>query len=259
LGRRVDFEIKDKVAFLTFNRPEKRNAIDDIAVAELKEYFDRAGSDENIRAIVFEGEGSAFSAGADLEYLQKLSGFSAAANLDDSSALKDFLLDVYRSRKLTCAVVRGPAIAGAFGLVLACDIVIASEKAKFGFTEVKIGFVPAIVLNFALRKLRESDVRELVLTGKILDASAALRVGLFSQIVPDNEIAPFTAQFLKDFIAGTSAKAVSLTKEILAEVREMRLDEALKYATTMNVAARATDDFQKGIKSFLNKERLEWQ
>ncbi len=259
MGKRVDFEIRDKVAFLTLNRPEKRNAIDDIAVSELTDFFGSANSDDGVRAIVFRGEGSAFSAGADLEYLHKLSQNSSSANFEDSCALKDFLLEVYRSRKLTCAVVRGPALAGAFGLTLACDIVIASDKARFGFTEVKIGFVPAVVLNFAARKLRESDVRELVLTGKIIEASSALRMGLFSQIVPDSEIEAYSRQFLKDFISGTSPVAVALTKQILSDIKEMPLDEALRYSSAMNVTARSTEDFQKGVKSFLNKEKLEWQ
>ncbi len=258
MGSRVNLEIRDRVAYLTMNRPEKRNAIDDISVSELTEYFRQMDADDAIRAIVFRGAGSAFSAGADLEYLQRLSRNSSAANFEDSCSLKDLLLQVYRSRKLTCAVVRGAALAGAFGLTLACDIIIASEKAKFGFTEVKIGFVPAIVSNFALRKLRESDVRELVLTGKIVDASAALRFGLFSQIVPDSEIESYASQFLKDFVSGTSPRAVALTKEILSEIREMHLDEAMKYSTAMNVVARSTDDFRKGVRSFLNKEKLEW-
>lgn len=259
MGKRINFEIRDSVAYLTMNRPDKRNAIDDVAVTELADSFTTADHDERVRAIVFRGEGTAFSAGADLDYLQRLSKNSSSANLEDSRRLKDFLLTVYRSRKLTCAIVRGPALAGAFGLTLACDVIFASEKAKFGFTEVKIGFVPAIVLNFALRKLREPDVRELVLTGKIIGASSALRIGLFSQIVPDNEIEASARKFLADFVAGTSAKAVALTKEILSEVIEMRLDEALEYSTAMNVAARSTDDFRRGVDSFLKKEKLEWK
>lgn len=259
MGKRVDLEFRDRVAYLTMNRPEKRNAIDDVAVVELTESFKRAESDDKVRAILFQGEGSAFSAGADLDYLRRISENSSSANLEDSCMLKDFLLDVYRSRKLTCALVRGPALAGAFGLTLACDVVFASEKAKFGFTEVKIGFVPAIVLNFALRKLRESDVRDLVLTGKIIDASSALRIGLFSQIFPDNEIESQVREYLGNFVTGTSAGAVALTKEILSEVTEMRLEEALKYSTAMNVAARSTDDFRKGVNAFLNKEKLEWK
>ncbi len=259
MGKRVDFEIRDKVAYLTFNRPEKRNAIDDVAVAELDGFFAEADADQSVRAIVFCGEGTAFSAGADLDYLQMLARNSSTANLDDSCALKDFLLGVYRSRKLTCAVVRGPALAGAFGLTLACDVILASEKARFGFTEVKIGFVPAVVLNFALRKLRESDVRELALTGKIIDAAEAVRIGLFSSVVPDEEIARRAEQFLGNFVSGTSSKAVALTKDVLSGITEMGLEEALKYSSAVNVIARSTDDFGKGVRSFLNKEKLEWE
>lgn len=185
---RVNFVIKDKVAFITLDRPEKRNAMDSAMVAEIAKDFGEANAREQVRAIVFRGEGSAFSAGADLDYLLTLSRNSQSANLADSEALMNLLLEIYKSEKLICAVVRGPALAGAFGLVLACDIVFASEKAKFGFTEVKIGFVPAIIVNFALRKLRECDVRRLALTGSILDAAEAMRIGVISGIIEDSEI-----------------------------------------------------------------------
>ncbi len=258
MGTRVVVETKGKVAYLTMNRPEKRNALDDVAVAELTEGLNLAEQSPDVRAIVFRGEGPAFSAGADLDYLQKLSRNSPDANLQDSRMLKDLLLGVYRSKKLTCALVRGPALAGAFGLVLACDMVFASEKAKFGFTEVKIGFVPAIVLNFALRKLRESDVRELVLTGKIIDASAALRTGVLLQLHPDDEVESQLGSFLDEFSVGTSANAIAMTKELLSEVPDMSIEKALEYSAAINVEARATDDFRKGVNSFLKKEKLEW-
>ncbi len=258
VGNRVDIQISGKVAYLTMNRPEKRNAIDDVAVAELTEGLRTAEESTEVRAIVFRGEGRAFSAGADLEYLERLSRNTPDANMRDSQMLKDLLLGIYRSRKLTCALVRGPALAGAFGMVLACDLVFASEKAKFGFTEVKIGFVPAIVVNFALRKLRETDVRELALTGKIVDASAALRMGLFRQIIPDDEAESLLGNFLYEYSTGTSAAAVAMTKGLLSEVREMDLEKALEYSAATNVEARATDDFRKGVNSFLRKEKLEW-
>ncbi len=258
MSERVNFAVRGKVAYLKMSRPEKRNAIDDVAVAELRRYFEQANSDEAVRAIVFEGEGSAFSAGADLEYLMKLSSNTSAANFEDSCALKNFLLEVYRSPKLVCAVVRGPALAGAFGLVLACDIVFASEKAKFGFTEVKIGFVPAVVANLALRKLREVDVRRLVLTGRVIGAEEAQRIGLISEVIEDSAIETRTDEFFREFVTGTSRGAVSLTKEILSEVRDMSLDEAMKYSAMLNVVARSTEDFQKGVNSFLNKKQMEW-
>ncbi len=258
MSKRVACELRGKIAYLKMNRPEKRNAIDDIAVEELTRYFNDANSNEDVRAIVFEGEGSAFSAGADLDYLMRLSKNSSSANFEDSCALKKFLIDVYSSSKLVCSMVRGPALAGAFGLVLACDMVFASEKARFGFTEVKIGFVPAVVVNLALRKLREADVRRLVLTGQIVGADEALRIGVISEVVEDSAIELRVDEILSGFVAGTSRKAISLTKEILSEVKDMTLEQAMRYSAMMNVAARSTEDFQKGVNSFLNKTQVEW-
>lgn len=259
MGKRVDFLVRDKIAYLTLNRPEKRNAIDNFAVEELTTYFKEADSDKSVRAIVFGGKGPAFSSGADLDYLLKLSGSSHAENLEDSMAIKNLLLSVYTSRKLVCAIVRGTALAGAFGLILSCDIIFASEKAKFGFTEVKVGFVPAIVMKMALRKITEPNVRRLVLTGKVIDAAEALRIGLITEIIDDNKIEEHAEHFLREFVAGTSKRAVELTKEILSQVKDLTLEDALKYGAMMNAKARSTEDFKKGLEAFLNKKHLEWE
>ncbi len=259
MGKRVDFSIRGKIAYLTLNRPEKRNAIDNFALEELTDHFTEADSNENVRAIVFSGRGPSFSSGADLDYLLKLSKSSSSENLEDSMAMKNLFLSVYVSKKLVCAVVRGPALAGAFGLVLSCDIIFASEKAKFGFTEVKVGFVPAVVMKMALRKMTEPNVRRLVLTGKIIDSNEALRIGLISEIIDDKEIEAYTENFLNEFSANTSKKAVELTKEILSQVKDLTLADALKYGAMMNAKARSTDDFKKGIDAFLNKKHLEWE
>jgi len=259
MGGRVDFLVKNKIAYLTLNRPEKRNALDDLAVKELAAFFKEADSDKDLRAIVFRGKGPVFSSGADLDYLLRVSQSSRSENLEDSMAMKDLLLSVYLSTKLVCAIVRGAALAGAFGLILSCDMIFASEKAKFGFTEVKIGFVPAIVMKMALRKMTEPNVRQLVLTGRIIDADEAVRIGLISQIIDDNEIEARAADLLEDFVTGTSKTAVELTKEILLQVKDLTLEDALKYGAMMNAKARSTVDFKKGIEAFLNKKHLEWE
>jgi methylglutaconyl-CoA hydratase len=259
MGKRVEFALKDKIAYLTLNRPEKRNAIDDLAVKELTSYFNEADSDKKVRAIVFGGKGPAFSSGADLDYILRLSQGSQSGNLDDSMALKSLLLSVYVSKKLVCAVVRGPALAGAFGLVLSCDIIFASEKAKFGFTEVKVGFVPAVVMKIALRKMTEPSARRLVLTGNMIDSAEALRIGLISEIIDDDKIETYTENYLKEFVKATSKKAVELTKEVLSQVKDLTLGDALKYGAMMNAKARSTEDFKKGIEAFLNKKHLEWE
>jgi methylglutaconyl-CoA hydratase len=259
MGERVDFRVRDRVAYLTLNRPEKRNAIDNLAVKELTAFFKEADSDKKLRAIVFGGKGPAFSSGADLDYLLRLSQSSQSENLEDYMAFKDLLLSVYMSTKLVCAIVRGAALAGAFGLILSCDVIFASEKARFGFTEVKLGFVPAIVMKMALRKMTEPNVRWLALTGRIIDADEALRIGLISEIINDNEIEIRVADFLKEFVSGTSIRAVEFTKEMLLQVKDLTLEDALKYGAMMNVKARSTEDFKKGIEAFLNKRHLEWE
>jgi methylglutaconyl-CoA hydratase len=259
VGKRVDFAIKNKIAYLTLNRPEKRNAIDNLAVEELTTYFGDADSNKSVRAIVFSGNGPAFSSGADLDYILRLSKGSQSENLDDSMSLKNLLLSIYVSKKLVCSIVRGPALAGAFGLVLSSDIIFASEKAKFGLTEVKVGFVPAVVMKIVLRKMTEPNARRLALTGKIIDAVEALRIGLISEIIDDNEIDSHVQNFLKQFVTGTSRKAVELTKEILSQVKDLTLGDALKYGAMMNAKARSTEDFKKGIEAFLNKKHLEWE
>ncbi len=259
MGKRVDFFVRGKVAHLFLNRPEKRNALDNLAVEELTTYFNQANLDDKVRAIVFGGKGPAFSAGADLEYLLRLSQGSSSDNLADSMAIKDLFLSVYTSRKLVCSIVRGPALAGAFGLVLSCDFVFASEKAKFGFTEVKVGFVPAIVVKLALRKMTEPNVRKLVLTGKLIDSQEALRLGLISEIIQDDVIESYVDKFLDDFASETSKNAVAMTKEILSQVKDLTLADALKYGAMMNAKARSSEDFKKGIDGFLNKRRVEWE
>ncbi|MGC8596062.1 MAG: enoyl-CoA hydratase/isomerase family protein [Candidatus Kryptoniota bacterium] len=259
MGERVLYSISDNVAYITLNRPEKRNALDDVTINELRTYFKNAEGDREVRVIVFKGEGPAFSAGADLDYLLKISKNSSLSNYEDSIGLRELLMDIYRSRKLVCAVVRGPALAGGFGLVLACDIVFASELGKFGFTEVKIGFVPAIVLNLALRKMPESHARFLLLTGKIIDASEALKMGIVRDIITDGEIEEEVTSTLKEFVASTSGTAIALTKELLATAKDLPFDTAMQYGAMMNAAARSTDDFKIGINSFINKKKLEWR
>lgn len=259
MGERVIYSVVDNIAYITLNRPEKRNALDDVAVKELWTSFQNAERDPLVRAIVFKAEGPAFSAGADLDYLLKISQNSSLLNYEDSCGLKDFLLDVYHSRKLVCAVVRGPALAGAFGLVLACDLIFASELSKFGFTEVKIGFVPAVVMNLALRKMAESDARLLLLTGKIIGANEALKMRIIREVVPDNEIENKVETELKEFVANASGTAVALTKGLLEVVKEIPFGEAMHFGAMMNAAARSTRDFHLGVNSFLNKKKLEWK
>ena len=170
------YEVGERRVVITLNRPDKRNALDDILVKELTLAFVAAGKDQNVKVIVLSGAGPAFCAGADLDYLQRLSAFDQEENQTDSRQLAGLFRVIHETRKPVIAVVNGPALAGGCGLASVCDFVLASrEKARFGYTEVRIGFVPAVVMIFLIRRVGEGNARELVLRGNVIDASEAFK------------------------------------------------------------------------------------
>jgi len=237
---------------LRLNRPEKRNALNRAVVDELRRAVVDAASAE-VDAIVIEGEGSVFCAGADLAYLEELAGYSIEENVEDSRALADALLAVYRSPVPVIARVHGHAIAGGCGLATACDVVVAVESAKFGYTEVGIGFIPAIVTALLLRKGPQMQTRELLLTGRIITASEAHQRGLVTTVVPD--LAELDAEI--DRICGrlrdVDRGAVRMTKEMLLQMEEMTLDGGVEYGVRMNAIARTREECREGIARFLRK------
>ncbi len=243
----------DGIGRIWLNRPEKRNALDRTLVEELRTAALAMQSDDTIRAVVIGGRGTAFCAGADLEYLRRMADFTLDDNMEDSAALAETLRTLYTLSKPTIARVQGPAIAGGAGLATVCDIVIASERATFGYTEVRIGFVPAIVMAFLLRKSTQIRVRELLLSGRIIGAEEAWEKGLVTKVVGGDEKA---LDAYIDEVAGSIAKAspsgVRLTKEMLTALDGMSLDAALDYASRMNALARMTPDCREGIAKFLN-------
>lgn len=253
----LEIEIGEGVGRIWLNRPEKRNALDRTLVEELREAFDALAADDAVRSIVLGGRGPAFCAGADLAYLREISGYSVADNMEDSAALARTLRTIYEAPKPTIARVHGPAIAGGCGLATVCDIIVAAPEASFGYTEVRIGFIPAIVLAFLLRKVSQVQARELVLTGRIIDAREAHARGLITTLVEsdgdsiaalDGHIEAITAE-----INRTSASGVSLTKQMLSALDGMPLASALEYASRMNALTRMTPDCQAGIARFLKK------
>ena len=169
----AEYKTHNRVAYITINRPDKRNALNPELVEALTDLFLRAGHDEEVKVVVLRAIGEVFSAGADLEYLQKLQYISSQDNLEDTIAIKELFYTIYTLPKLVIAQVEGHAIAGGCGLAAVCDIIFAVPEAKFGYTEVKIGFVPALVTCFLVRKLGEGRVRELLLSGELVDAATA--------------------------------------------------------------------------------------
>lgn len=249
----------NRKAIITLNRPEKRNALDDIMVKELTAAVTMAAKDPGVKAVVIAGAGSSFCAGADLEYLGRITKFDLDENRADSRQLANLFRQIYELRKPVLGLVNGTALAGGCGLVSVCDFVIASrEHARFGYTEVRIGFIPAVVMIFLIKRIGEGKAREMILRGNVVDAAEAKEIGLVSMVVPEADL-PNTADALVDeLLTKNSLTSMGLCKEMLSKLHGMNLMDSLDFAANMNAAARMTADCKRGISAFLNKEKVEW-
>jgi len=254
----VNYTVKDRVGFVTLNRPEKRNALSFELVSELMAVFTKAESDPAVKVIVLGATGEVFCAGADLDHLRNLQHFSYEDNLEDSRHLRDLFLKIYTLKKVVIAQVQGHALAGGCGLATVCDFVFAVPTAKFGYTEVRIGFVPAIVMVFLLRKLGEQKAKHLLLSGELVMGDQALSFGFVNFLTTRELLEPSVIDFAQKLIRNNSIQSMELTKKMIAEIQSLPLSEALDYATSMNARARTTEDFKKGIQAFLEKRDLSW-
>jgi len=254
----INTHSKSSIFFITLDRIEKKNALNDEMVDALKLQFKRAFDDETIKIIVLEANGDVFSAGADLEYLQKLQQNSLAENEADSSSLAELFQMIYEGPKVVIAAVQGHAIAGGCGLATVCDFCFAAEDAKFGYTEVRIGFIPAIVSYYLTRKIGETKSKELLLTGALITAEQAQKIGMINYVVKGNELKMEVETFANQIALNCSAQALDKTKELIRTVQSLDTHTAMEYAAQMNAKARATEDCKKGISAFLNKEKVQW-
>lgn len=255
----VRYVTRDRVATLTLDRPEKRNALNAAMVTALAEALQRAEEDDDVRVVVLTGAGNVFSAGADLAALRALQDATPLENRRDSEHLAGLFERIYRLPKPVVAKVNGHAIAGGAGLAAVCDVAVAAEDAHLGFTEVRIGFVPAIVTVFVLRKLGEAQAKSLLLRGHLVTAAEAAAMGLITRAVSADALDATVTALAREIATETSASAVMLTKRMLAEVPGMGLSEALAYAVQANAFARGTDDCQAGIAAFLGKTDPPWK
>jgi len=254
----VAYEVKDRIGYIILDRPEKRNALNAELISELKEAFELAESDNNIKVIVLKANGKAFCAGADLESLKTMQKSTFDENLQDSRNLMELYKKIYTLRKVVIAQVEGHAIAGGAGLATVCDFVFSVPEAKFGYTEVAIGFVPAIVSVFIIRKIGEAKAKELLLTGNIISAQKAADLNIFNFIENKENIEKSVSDFCQNLISKTSADSLTLTKQLIADVQSLSYDNGLNYAARINAKSRSTDDCKKGISAFLNKEKIVW-
>ncbi len=254
----VLYESRDRVGYITLNRPDKRNALSFQVVQELKEAFTTAEHDDSARVIVLRANGEAFCAGADLAYLQQMQDFSYEENLSDSNHLKSLYYQIYTLKKIVIASVQGHALAGGCGLATVCDFVFAVPEAKFGYTEVKIGFIPAIVMVFLLRKIGEGKAKELLLTGDLIKAEEAVHYGLVNKVIARDKLEEHVEDFASRLVTQNSFMSMMLAKQMICQVQSMNLEGALSFAAQMNANARGSEDCRKGIAAFLNKEKLTW-
>ncbi|HEV2860784.1 MAG TPA: enoyl-CoA hydratase-related protein [Pyrinomonadaceae bacterium] len=246
------YQIEGATALVTLNRPEKRNALNDALVGALKEALRDADARDDVRAVLITGAGADFCSGADLSALQKISEGSVAENLEDARSLMELYALVRRVRVPVVAAVRGRALAGGAGLATACDIVLASASARFGYPEVKIGFVPAMVLAILRRNVSEKRAFELVTRGAEISAQEAERIGLVNHVFDDEAFETEVESYVAGF-ERVSGSAVMLTKRLLYQTDAMTFDAAIQTGVDVNTIARMTEDCRRGVARFLDK------
>jgi methylglutaconyl-CoA hydratase len=252
----IQLAYDSRIATITLNRPDKRNAISFELIDDLLRAFKEVET-SNAIVLILTGAGKAFSSGMDLDNLKALVGRSAEQNLKDSETMVRLFRTLYEFPKVTIAAVNGAAIAGGTGLALLCDFTLAVPEAKFGYTEVRIGFVPAIVSTFLLRQVGEKQARDLLLTGRIIGADDAARMGLLNEIVAPEKLLA-RARELASLLMENSPASLRATKKLLSDHGRAELDAQIEAAVRENAAIRTTADFREGIASFLEKRKPVW-
>lgn len=251
-------EVKERIGYIYLNRLDKKNALNFDFVTEIKNQLKDWITDNDVKAIILASNSDVFSAGADLDALQKMQTNTFDENLEDSRHLMELFLMILNYPKIVIAQVEGHAIAGGCGLATVCDFCFATPEAKFGYTEVKIGFIPALVSIFLVRKIGEAKAKSLLLTGDLVSSESLLNCELIHQIFKKEVIHNDVFEWAKRIIASTSSESIQATKKLVNDQWEMCLDDALEMAAYSNAKQRSTEDCKKGIQSFLSKEKLVW-
>lgn len=250
--------LTDKVATVTLDRPELRNAFNEHAIAELALAFDELGRNDSVRAIVLAANGPAFCAGADLNWMKKMAAYSDDENEQDAMRLADMLRTIYLCPKPTVARVQGDCYAGGMGLVAACDIVVAVDSAGFCLSEVKLGLIPATISPYVIKAMGEQAARRYFLTAERFDAHEARRIGLTHEVVPADALDAAVAGITRA-LAGNSPNAVRQAKALVRDIAGKGVDDALLLDTAGRIAAiRASVEGREGVAAFLEKRKPTW-
>jgi methylglutaconyl-CoA hydratase len=254
----VLYSISQRIATISINRPEKRNALNPELVAQLTAAFVKASADDEVKVVILKANGNTFSAGADLAYLQQLQQNTYEENLADSENLKNLFTTIYYLPKVVIAQVEGHAIAGGCGLATVCDIIFSVPEASFGYTEVKLGFVPAIVSCFLLRKTSETIAKKILFTGALFSAQEALNYGLITFVTNKADISLNVNNFALSLCNEASANSLMVTKQLIGQTTNPELDKSLSEAVRINARVRESEDFRKGVAAFISKEKINW-
>jgi methylglutaconyl-CoA hydratase len=250
--QKILYSVDQAVARITLNRPDKRNALDDQIINEMKHALDEAARDASVRVVVVCGAGKDFSSGADLAALRRISEASVTENVADARNFAEMFLAMRRHPRPIIAAVRGRALAGGCGVATACDLVLASESAQFGYPEVNIGFIPAMVMVILRRNLSEKRAFELITRGEVIGARAALEMGLINRVFADEEFDAQVEAYVNQ-MATKSASAMSLAKNLLYHMDAMSFESALEAGVQLNAITRMTEDCKRGVERFLKK------
>lgn len=250
--QKILFAVDDAVARVTLNRPDKRNALNDEVISELRDAMRRTAADEKIRVVLITSAGRDFCSGADLAALQKISQATVMENIADARNFAELFIALRRHPRPVIAAVRGRALAGGCGLATACDLILAEESAQFGYPEVNIGFIPAMVMAVLRRSVSEKRAFELITRGEIITARTALEMGMINRVFSDEsfeaEVKTYVAQ-----LASKSASAVSLSKNLLYHMDAQSFESALEGGVQLNAITRMTEDCRRGVERFLKK------
>ena len=248
------YDVADGVATLTLNRPEKRNALNGVLVEALKAGLDRARADEDVRVVTLRGAGKDFCSGADLAEMERIATMGREENVEDARTLGALFRQMRRHPQPVVAVVHGRALAGGCGLASACDLVLARDDAEFGYPEVHLGFVPALVMTILRRKVGEGQAFELVAQGDRFDVHEARRLGLVNRVFDADDFDAEVEDYLSR-LARKPASAVTMTKALLYELDDLDFDAGLERAAEVNADARMTEACKAGVRRFLEKSK----
>lgn len=247
----IKYKAENNIGIIALNRPEKRNALHPDLVKQMKDKLKEIERDENIKVLIITGEGKAFCAGADLSYLDKLREYSSIENEKDSRELAELFLMIYNFPKPIIAAVNGAAIAGGCGLASACDLIVANEQSKFGYPEVKIGFIPAMVSIFLIRKIGEGFANQLFLSADVINGKRAYEIGFVNYLY--NNVLDGAIEVASNIISN-SAYSLNLTKRMIKTVSQLSIEDAVEYCIGLNTISRSSKDFKNGLENFLNKK-----